>query len=267
MNPKSKPVLDGNITPASINRLVADVVQLSREVVTTDVSGLSSTTPSDIGTAAVGTGTTAARADHVHAITKAVVEGVLTGAITTHTHAYLSTAGGTLTGPVTLPDDPSANLHAATKQYVDGATGGVASPPICKAVTSSQSFASGSFVNIQWDSEEYDTDSMHNTAAEKDRLVPPKNGYYRVSACVIFNGNSSTGSRVLRIKKNDHATADLVRQFSPATGGAVGNIGLNATVTVYLTTSDYVTASLYQDTGSTLGIVTGSFLSMEFIRS
>src|SRR5579864_3488874 len=33
--------------------------------------------------------------------------------------SYLSTAGGTMTGPITLPGSPVAGLQAATKQYVD----------------------------------------------------------------------------------------------------------------------------------------------------
>src|SRR5215469_8500028 len=38
--------------------------------------------------------------------------------------SYLSTAGGTMTGPITLPGNPSAPLQATTKQYVDaGITG------------------------------------------------------------------------------------------------------------------------------------------------
>ena len=40
------------------------------------------------------------------------------------THS-LSDTGGAVTGPITLDADPTANLHAATKQYVDGA---IASP-------------------------------------------------------------------------------------------------------------------------------------------
>ena len=32
-------------------------------------------------------------------------------------------AGGTMTGFLTLNADPTANLHAATKQYVDSSTG------------------------------------------------------------------------------------------------------------------------------------------------
>lgn len=42
---------------------------------------------------------------------------------------YLPLAGGTLTGPLTLSANPTTNLHAATKQYVDSIVvgGGVAS--------------------------------------------------------------------------------------------------------------------------------------------
>src|SRR5579864_456045 len=32
---------------------------------------------------------------------------------------YLSTAGGTMTGPITLPSNPASGMQAATKQYVD----------------------------------------------------------------------------------------------------------------------------------------------------
>jgi hypothetical protein len=34
--------------------------------------------------------------------------------------SFLSTAGGTMTGPIVLPGNPSAPLQAAPKQYVDG---------------------------------------------------------------------------------------------------------------------------------------------------
>ena len=37
--------------------------------------------------------------------------------------SYLPTAGGTMTGPITLPADPSAPMQAATKEYVDAGVG------------------------------------------------------------------------------------------------------------------------------------------------
>jgi hypothetical protein len=67
------------------------------------ITGLSSTTPVVNGTAAVGTGTTAARGDHVHP--------------TDTSRAPLNNP--TFTGTVTLAADPTTALGAATKQYVD----------------------------------------------------------------------------------------------------------------------------------------------------
>jgi hypothetical protein len=67
------------------------------------ITGLSSTTPVVDGTAAVGTGTTAARGDHVHP--------------TDTSRAPLNNP--TFTGTVTLAADPTSALQAATKQYVD----------------------------------------------------------------------------------------------------------------------------------------------------
>lgn len=40
-------------------------------------------------------------------------------AATSHTHSYLPLSGGTLTGNLQLARDPTTNLQAATKQYVD----------------------------------------------------------------------------------------------------------------------------------------------------
>jgi hypothetical protein len=73
------------------------------------ITGLSSTTPVMNGTAAVGTGTTAARADHVHA--------------SDTSRAPLNNP--TFTGTVTLAADPTLALQAATKQYVDNAAAGL----------------------------------------------------------------------------------------------------------------------------------------------
>ena len=73
------------------------------------ITGLSSTNPVMNGTAAVGTGTTVARADHVHAsdTSRAPVNNP------------------TFTGTVTLAADPTLALQAATKQYVDNTAAGL----------------------------------------------------------------------------------------------------------------------------------------------
>jgi len=42
---------------------------------------------------------------------------------------YLQLAGGTMTGPIVLPADPTTSLQAATKNYVDLHSGGIADAP------------------------------------------------------------------------------------------------------------------------------------------
>jgi hypothetical protein len=63
------------------------------------------------------------------------VNGV-TSAIQTQLDDKLSKTGGTMTGALTLSADPSASLHAATKQYVDNTASGVVAKPQVLAATS-----------------------------------------------------------------------------------------------------------------------------------
>ena len=67
------------------------------------------------------------------ALTNKTVDGVspttigyldATSSVQTQLNLKLPLAGGTLTGPVVLPADPTTNLQAATKQYVDSHAGG-----------------------------------------------------------------------------------------------------------------------------------------------
>lgn len=70
---------------------------------------------------------------------------VVTGDLTPLLNAtYLGLAGGTLTGALTLSGDPTNNLHAATKQYVDQvAAGGQPNWPSVRAVATANITLSG----------------------------------------------------------------------------------------------------------------------------
>ena len=108
----------------------------------TSVPAASSTTPAMDGTAAVGTGTTYARADHVHPSDTTKYNatnpsGYQTAAqVTASLGSYLALSGGTMTGAMTLAADPAANLQPATKQYADKMlplAGGTLTGPITPA--------------------------------------------------------------------------------------------------------------------------------------
>ena len=70
------------------------------------------------------------------------------------------------------------------------------------AKTSAQTIASGSQVLLTWDSEDYDTNGLHDNAVDNSRItVDDGRRWVRLSAGVIWNSNS-TGYRMIRISKN-----------------------------------------------------------------
>lgn len=56
---------------------------------------------------------------------------------------FLPKAGGTMTGALTLSGDPSSNLHAATKQYVDGLIQGINAKASVRVATTANITLSG----------------------------------------------------------------------------------------------------------------------------
>ena len=82
----------------------------------------------------------------------------------------LPTTGGTMTGPLTLSGNPSANLQAATKQYVDTAIAGIDVPE------SAQKY-SGTLPTSGWTtsgSQRYYQVSISGMTADKTILVIPQ---------------------------------------------------------------------------------------------
>ena len=90
----------------------ADKTKLDGIAASATNTPLASTTPAALGTAAVGTGTTAARADHVHALPTPAAIGA---APTAHTHAAADLTSGTL-DIARLPVAPSG--ASSTTQVV-----------------------------------------------------------------------------------------------------------------------------------------------------
>jgi hypothetical protein len=92
---------------ASTTAYAATMAELAVFANTAYVPNYSSATPAMDGTGAPGTAATVSRGDHKHPTDTSV----------------LSLGGGTMTGMLTLSAVPSVSLHAATKGYVDTATG------------------------------------------------------------------------------------------------------------------------------------------------
>ena len=89
---------------------------------------------------------------------------------------FLKLSGGTLTGALTLSADPSTNLHAATKQYVDSLIQGVDAKASVRVATTVNITLSGTQT----------VDGIALAAADrvlvKNQTAPAENGIYLVSA-------------------------------------------------------------------------------------
>lgn len=71
--------------------------------------------------------------------------GITDAALANHNHdsVYVKLSGSTMTGPLTLAGDPTQNLHAATKQYVDGLVQGLRRRTAVKVATTGNITLSG----------------------------------------------------------------------------------------------------------------------------
>lgn len=79
-------------------------------------------------------------------VTNGITTGISTRALTAADVSALPIGGGTLTGFLTLDADPTAALHAATKQYVDNVASGISSKVAVRAASTadvSTTFSAG----------------------------------------------------------------------------------------------------------------------------
>jgi hypothetical protein len=122
-----------------------------------------------------------------------------------------------------------------------------------------QSISNSTVTIVTFDTETVDTDGFHSTVTNTDRLTVPagKAGKYLVVATANFAGNS-TGIRQLLLYKNTTQVAENVI----ASNSSGGSTNANAQIIVDLAVGDYMSYSVWQNSGGALniqGIATGVY--------
>jgi hypothetical protein len=230
------------------------------------ITGLSSTTPLVNGTAAVGTATTAARADHVHG--------------TDTTRAPL--ASPTFTGTVTVPT-PINSTDAATKQYVDDLAQGLHIHASVAAATTSNltaTYSNGSsgvgatLTNSSTQSAlviDGVTLSTNDRVLVKNQSTQLQNGIYTVTN----TGSVSTNWVLTRATDMDQSLEVDGGDFVFVTGGTAGDntgwvqvetgvtIGTsNIVFTQFSGAGTYLAGNGLTLTGNTFSINTGTTVDL-----
>lgn len=127
-----------------------------------------------------------------------------------------------------------------------------------------QSIANSTPTVLAFNSERYDTDTIHDTVTSNSRLTCKTAGKYLIAASVEFAGNA-TGYREVALLLNG-ATV-IANQTVPS--GLAGALSVAVAAEYALAVNDYVEARVFQTSGGPLNVnVTGNYspeFSMHFL--
>jgi len=116
---------------------------------------------------------------------------------------------------------------------------------------------------LTFDSERYDTDTIHSTVANTGRLTCNTDGVYLIIANIYWENLDTDGLRMMTILLNNATDIAIVRA-SPPTALSFGQV----ITTIYeLSATDYVEVKVLQDSGSAEDILASANVSPEFMMS
>lgn len=164
------------------------------------------------------------------------------------------TGGATGTGTFTVlaPStsvDRVLTLPDATGTVLSTATAGVpiGGPAFSAYSNIGQSLANSTAVKLQFNVEEFDTNSCFDSTTNY-RFTPTVAGYYQISGAANCSANA-TNTRFLRLYKN----GANYKELQNAAANGTNYMGLSGSVIVYFNGStDYVELYILQNSGSTL---------------
>lgn len=138
-----------------------------------------------------------------------------------------------------LPSSPGARVYRSSNQNITTSTDTI----------------------VLFDSERYDTDSLHSTVSNTGRLTAPRAGKYAISAHIEWTSNATGGRRVRLLLNGSTVIAQDYRLGASSSSEAL-NMSLS---TIYsLATSDYVEVQVWHNRGSGLNVLTSANYSPEF---
>lgn len=126
--------------------------------------------------------------------------------------------------------------------------------------STTQSIANATYTAVTFNTEDYDTDAIHDNVTNNTRFTIPsgKSGKWLISGVVAFASNA-TGFRFVRLYKN--GTAFIVPAGIPPVNGDTTQLAFSYIHT--FTAGDYMEVFVYQNSGGNLNIA-GSDTNVQF---
>lgn len=155
---------------------------------------------------------------------------------------------GNTSGSVTLSAPDVAGTTTLTLPATSGTV--MVNGPAFSAYGNSQSIANATWTKINFENEEFDTNSNFSSS----RFTPTVAGYYQISSAIYFG--FVTGSATLSIYKN----GSEFKRGSANAGVTGGVMPLSSSLIYFNGSTDYVEIYLYQNTGISQSSNGGSVL-------
>lgn len=152
----------------------------------------------------------------------------------------------------------AADINAGNVRGPQGAQGVQGPPgavPTCRAThNAAQTLTTAVGAALALNSEQFDTDVMHDTVTNNSRITIKTAGKYQVSAVVEFIANAA-GYRQIAIVVNG-VTYIAIQTQQPS----AGNTTVLSVSTLYnFAVNDYIEVFAYQNSGGNLDVKTGTY--------
>lgn len=151
--------------------------------------------------------------------------------------------------------------------YFGSGTPGTGRPAVMATSVLDTSLTTGTFTNMLFASEEYDTSAMHDGTTNTGRLTVVDAGLYHITASVFLNYHTSSKNCGLMLRKNAGASASggtlITQSVTALSTNAVIISAVELNTHVRLAAADYLELFVMQDSGGAL-ILKGSSLAHRF---
>jgi len=116
--------------------------------------------------------------------------------------------------------------------------------------------------SVLFNSERYDTDNMHDTTTNTDRITFNTAGTYAISAHISYESNSTGVSRDINIRKN--GTTWIGRHLQAEGGGISKEWSLTVGTVHEFIVNDFITVTTLHDASTAISLLSTGNYSAEF---
>jgi len=178
------------------------------------------------------------------------------------------TIGDSNASTISIPKNITLGASGTTITVPAGATitnngtqsgfGGTNTPAFRATLGSSQSIPNNSQTKVQFNTEDYDTNSCYDNATNY-RFTPTSSGKYFVGMNIRFNTGSVSITSNFVFKNGSQYWSGEYSNIS-------NNNWFNGTTVTLNGSSDYIEAYCYQNSGGSVNIISGQFFAYKIIE-